>query len=152
MEPLELGVTLPFVDARKVSIRDVAAAKRDIGLELSLVVRAMALAPRQAHRVVIRLGHLQTNIVLLISISNLRVIIHELTNANLIDFLVETSLDVPLLLSLELLSLCLLLQIELLEVEIAHLVVILVGHAEPGVAEEFLGGGALRGLPLQDGK
>ena len=126
---------MAFVDAGEVGIGDVAPAKRDIRLELLLVIRAMALATCKAHRVIIRISHLQTNIVFFIGVRDLRVVIDELPNSNLINLLVEASFEILLLLSLLLLRLRLLLQVELLEIKITHLVVILVGHREPGVAE-----------------
>ena len=64
----------------------------------------------------------------------------------------EARLDIPLLLRLLLLRLRLLLQVELLEFEVAHLVVILVRHREPGVTKQLLRGWALRWLPLQNGE
>jgi len=146
----ELGVTLAFVDSGKVGIGNVTSTKWDISLELLLVIRTMTLVPSQAHRVVIRVGHLQTNIVFLISVCDLRIVIHEFSNANLIDFLKETSLEISLLLSLSLLCLSLLFQIEVLEIHIAHLVVILIRHGKPWVSKQGFCRGTFGRFPLQD--
>ena len=147
---LKLGIALALVHSRQVSVGHVAATKRHIGLELLLLVRSLvALLASQA--LVVRVRHLQTHIVFFVSLCNLRVVITEFANADVVWLVNKACLNVSLLLSLLLLQLRRLPHVILLKLDVAHLVVILIRHRQPGVTQKRLSCRSFRRLPLQDG-